>query len=588
MLGGVKVPMPTKRVRKKKICGAIYIYRIVRSFRGINGKPKNEEKAIGKLDTETGMLIPNNSYYLFYPADCSRAMAQENSREAVEQLSSVLETSTDDLLSEAIADVQCTIEPQEITTLSENSSQKIITIYDKEKILHSNKSYGHIYVLQKISDGLGLSDVLAECFPTIHKEILMIAMYMVTDGNIMSGITDWYEQTELNLFDKFTDQMCSCLFAYLDFNSIMNFFIKWIKIHNDNEYMFYDVTSISSYSRNITYVEMGYNRDNETLPQLNFGMFYSKNFDIPIYYHDYQGSINDVTDLKFIMEKGLELGIKKVEFILDRGFISQSNFEFMHKNHINFMIPLPSGRKDISAIIDKNINNVKEYENWIDKYQIYGYKYEYKMYKIPIYAHIIFDTGRYDDDIKKFNENIKSYEAKLSSMSLYSKISKVYHNFFDITQKKDDNNKIIYFLNNNKIKQKVKYAGYLVYLTTNPNLSTQDVINIYKTRDLIEKSFLNLKDELFFSRLRTHSDRTTKGKLFVGFIALIIRTALAKKFDKFDKTKNLTFAEIIKKLKRITITKINNIIMKNIPFSKGQREIFEALGLLLDEFINDL
>ena len=41
----------------------IYIHYTIRAFRNEKGQPTNERVSIGKLDVETGKLIPNNRYY---------------------------------------------------------------------------------------------------------------------------------------------------------------------------------------------------------------------------------------------------------------------------------------------------------------------------------------------------------------------------------------------------------------------------------------------------------------------------------------------------------------------------------------------
>jgi hypothetical protein len=48
-----------------------------------------------------------------------------------------------------------------------------------------------------------------------------------------------------------------------------HFFVHfiWMKHKKSDEYVAYDVTSVSSYSKNITELEWGYNRDKESCPK---------------------------------------------------------------------------------------------------------------------------------------------------------------------------------------------------------------------------------------------------------------------------------------------------------------------------------
>ena len=47
-----------------------------------------------------------------------------------------------------------------------------------------------------------------------------------------------------------------------------------INLKKLNKGVFYDISSISSYSKKIEGVEWGYNRDKERLAQINIGMLY--------------------------------------------------------------------------------------------------------------------------------------------------------------------------------------------------------------------------------------------------------------------------------------------------------------------------
>jgi hypothetical protein len=52
------VPMPEKRVNfRPHANGTIYVYYVLRAYRNKNGKPANDEAAIGKKDPATGNLV---------------------------------------------------------------------------------------------------------------------------------------------------------------------------------------------------------------------------------------------------------------------------------------------------------------------------------------------------------------------------------------------------------------------------------------------------------------------------------------------------------------------------------------------------
>ncbi|MDR1903196.1 MAG: hypothetical protein LBQ88_13070 [Treponema sp.] len=87
----------------------------------------------------------------------------------------------------------------------------------------------------------------------------------------------------------------------------MAFFRKWVAVNGGGEgalsaYVAYAVTSIPTYARGIDHAEWGYNRDHETLRQINIGMFFGESARLPVFYTSYSGSITDKSDLLFMMK----------------------------------------------------------------------------------------------------------------------------------------------------------------------------------------------------------------------------------------------------------------------------------------------
>ena len=145
-------------------------------------------------------------------------------------------------------------------------------------------------------------------------------------------IDDWFDETDVSFAERMDDQQISRLFASISYGERASFFKEWVKLRSEREYIAYDVTSVSTYSKGIDIVECGYNRDNEKLPQINIGMFYGAESRLPVYYDVYSGSVPDKSHLIFMMEGAGKLGITNARFILDCGFVTENNLSFMAEN----------------------------------------------------------------------------------------------------------------------------------------------------------------------------------------------------------------------------------------------------------------
>ena len=70
----------------------------------------------------------------------------------------------------------------------------------------------------------------------------------------------------------------------------------------------------------------------------------------------------------------------------------------------------------------------------------------------------------------------------------------------------------------------------------------------YRTKDLIEKAFGNLKERLNMRRMSVASEENLEGKLFIQFIALIYLSYIKKAMDDNGLFKNYTMQEVLDEL----------------------------------------
>jgi len=131
-------------------------------------------------------------------------------------------------------------------------------------------------------------------------------------------------------------------------------------IAGEDESLVFDITSFSSASKNIDWLEWGYNRDGLDLTQVNLGLVLSLHRHLPLYFKLFPGSINDVGTLKNLVAETKALGIEKSLFILDRGFYSENNIKELSNENIDFIIPLPFSvniGKELISETNRDIEN---------------------------------------------------------------------------------------------------------------------------------------------------------------------------------------------------------------------------------------
>jgi hypothetical protein len=479
-----RYPMPKKQVLlKRRKDSGIYVYLNTNPHRNKQGKPTSNQIAIGKKDEVTGDLIPNAKYFEIFPENKPAQLPNKQEKRKKAKFIN--------------------------TELIENAQIK---------------SCGVPAVVLEVAKQIGLLDVLQKSSPHKWESILATACYMISQGNVMMYIEDWFDVTKVGFSDRLKDTDCSALFASITDSERRSFFTEWIQKHSDQMFLVYDVSSLSTYSKNIEKAELGYNRDGEYSPQVNFGMLYGLTSRLPLYYELYNGSIPDVSCLEYMMTNAQDFGIKDVNFVFDCGFLSEDNFFFMTDHQYPFITSLPKHRKEAIQLIDEVKGKMEKNAYRIKDYKVFGVERSVVLFGQKIRAHVYYDPEKKASDID----------------DIYSEF---------------------------------------VLLDIDVNLSSQEVLKIYRERDVIEKSFHQFKNELDFRRLKTQRAKTTEGKMFVGYLALIIRTFMQNTLKKNEYTKQFTFEKILLELKKINSLRLNDDREITLSLTKLQKIILMALNV---------
>lgn len=197
----------------------------------------------------------------------------------------------------------------------------------------ASRDYGNVFLLEKISSQIGLTEILREAFPDEWEKLIACVFFEVSEGKPLYLCDAWLENTYIDMLDGLSSQRISELLKSVGENlpARLEFSRLWTEKRGEDEFVVFDITSISSYSKLIESVEWGYNRDKEKLPQINLGMVFGQPSLLPIFYNLYQGSIRDVSTLKNILEFLSDFKLRNVTFLLDKGFYSTNNLIGMRK-----------------------------------------------------------------------------------------------------------------------------------------------------------------------------------------------------------------------------------------------------------------
>jgi len=452
--------------------------------------------------------------------------------------------------------------------------------------------YGATYLFNSIGDNLGITGDLKKCFPDTYKRILSTAYYLIMeDKNPLSRFPKWAATHKHPYGKNIPSQRSSELFASITEDAKDRFFRLQGKRRVENEYWAYDTTSISSYSRCLSQVRYGMNKDRAPLPQINLALLFGEESNLPFYYRKLAGNIPDVKTVKNLLADIDFFGYDKIKLVMDRGFYSEANINDMYQSHLKFLIAAKVSLKFVKSELDKVRDSMRTWTNYSQKHDLYTYttkiEWEYSQErpykgdtlkgKRRMYMHLYFNGERALEDGRNFNILLCTLQAELESGKTYPEHENQYAKYFDIKTTPARGTKVT--ARQEAIDEAKKNYGYFVLLS-NEVKDPIAALEIYRNKDLVEKAFGNLKERLNFSRTSVSSDQSLDGKLFVEFIALIYLSYLKKKMQDKELFKKCTMQELLDEFDIIECFEQPGHEMRVGEVTKKQFELYEAMDIV--------
>lgn len=512
----------THQTNKKN--GVTYVYESVSVWHKELGQARNKQVCIGKLDSITGEFIPSKRF------DPQQA---------------------------AIRDPAVT------------ASAQIV---------------GPAVVLDAFSKRTGLEKTLKACFPSIHRQILAMANYLSIEGGALSHCESWAKSHEPELAASLTSQRISEILSSIGTDGKQTFFAKWINKILEDDYICYDITSVSSYSELNEFIKWGYNRDKEKLPQLNLAMLFGQKSALPVYYHRIPGSISDVSTLRNLLLTFKTLDVTRLHYVMDKGFYSRKNVDALVENRDRFTLSVPLTNKWVLQAIDdifESIHGPDGYRKLDDEIlYVHSRLYPWGKQRRRCYLHLYYNATNRARDVDRFNEELLQYKSEIESGRLVADHQKAYEDFF--IQKTTPKRGLQVSFNSAAVRQHIsRYAGFQALLS-NGIKDPVEAMRVYRDKDAVEKCFDDLKNSLDMKRLRMHTSATVDGRLFVQFIALILISAIRKELRAAGFIEKYTVRELLQEMKTLTKVKYSGkygYVLTEI--TKAQRDILNALEIPL-------
>jgi hypothetical protein len=310
------------------------------------------------------------------------------------------------------------------------------------------------------------------------------------------------------------------------------FLNKWNekRDHREKIYISYDSTNKTSQAGEIDIVEIGHPKVDVNKPIFNYSVAYDRNNQEPLFYESYPGSIVDISQLQYALEKAKAYGYRHVGFILDRGYFSKGNIHYMDANGYEFVL-MVKGMKNLVSELILQVSGTFENNraNSIRAYKTSGTTVKRKLYEPDEkdrYFHIYYSDSRKTAEREQLESKIDRLSKKLKEcMGMDICPGREFQKYFDLIYWHEGMEDQKFMFASEKvdvIDREIKLCGYFVIITSE-EMTAKEALELYKSRDTSEKLFRGDKSYIGARSERVHSNEAFDTKIFVEFVASIIR-----------------------------------------------------------------
>jgi transposase len=489
----------------------------------------------------------------------------------------------------------------QIETLSGTKHRGRIA-YEAEDV---DRQYGATWLLNQVASKTGVLDDLKRVFSgnmEMVNDILTLAYFPFIDNLSYNQLSQWQREVKAPSERDLNSVNITRLAQSITAQNRMDLFRCRAARLGKDELCAVDSTSMSTYGFNLVDIRWGRNKEHLPLRQTIEVVVYSLTTHMPIYYKELPGNMPDVRTMELIMMELQRAGFKNLILITDRGYESIKNIELYISRGQKVITSVKVSQADVLArikAIDMSHGNPKGM-TLAKKENLYYAQYEMDYtvhgkgdalikadkYRLNLYFNPAKRADAMCDIQHAVNEQVEAVEAMMESGEPVADRDDIKKRFNMLTIKFDANNRVASFeVNRKKQDDMLLTAGFFASKTIGVDLDPLAAKDNYGMRDEQEKAFALQKGLLGQDRLRTWSEASKHGRMFITFIGLILASyvrAVWKDSEVLKKKFSSTEA-VLAEMRTIRCIEHSGKAKFITPFVGAQIDICKAFGFTIPD-----
>lgn len=454
-----------------------------------------------------------------------------------------------------------------------------------------DRSLGEVTVLKRLSSKLGITKILQQFLgKNITALVLAMVINRISLPKARYSLREWLETTYLPeilktpLEEFHHNKLYHALFRLCDKQEIEDeLWEKTKQQEQDLTLMLYDITSTYLEGEQNELGAYGYSRDKKKGKKQLVLAVVTTPQGRPVSVEVLPGNIADKTTLvKKIKELKERFNLVEVVYVFDRGMQDEGKLETLRSKEVKYITALR--RAEIRKLVE---DGAPIQLGMFDKQNIVEYFTEGRRYIICKSDQASRNKTQRKRLLEKTEEELEKIKTSIVNRRLKDPIKIAARaqrwltkwgmkKYFEIEIKEG------YFAYSRKpnLIEEADILDQLYMLeTTEEELSAEEVQQGYKNLSVVESDFRTIKSSLDIRPVNHRKEETTKGHVFICFLALYLRVELEIQLKPLLKQKH-TFSSLLSQLREIRQSKL--------VAGKHQRSILNQLNPLQRKILSTL
>jgi len=292
-----------------------------------------------------------------------------------------------------------------------------------------------------------------------------------------------------------------------------------------------------------------------------------KDTHLPLLFKLVPGNRTSVTLLDEALDEIRGYKISEPFLVLDRGFFSAENLEKAKKKKIGFIIGLPSTTGLFDTLVETITPKIQEPSNafMLGGSHHFGSVERVSVGTVRLYAYVILNPERKTREEKEFYSQLLDRTAYLESRKRKRKVGGQFVEYkYGRARMKEE-----------EIERELRRKGVMILLSTK-KMECAEALELYYSRDVIEKSFRYFKSDLGLLPVRVHREDGIRAYVLLMFVSLCLLLQLKK--VKLPMSMSLAEGLLLLRMMKKKIFDEGSVV---VGIGKDQKEILEKFGCLM-------